>query len=101
MYMYLFVSVQVLNVCVKICNWHKVKKKVLLIFLQWFVYYRKILIISGWLLLALLAYKVSQFDYEYANFDPYEILGVPVVSATSKVKCECKISIFCVQCNDL
>jgi hypothetical protein len=30
--------------------------------------------------LILLAYKVSQFDYEYANFDPYEILGVPLVS---------------------
>lgn len=29
----------------------------------------------------LLAYKVSQFDYEYANFDPYEILGVPLVSS--------------------
>jgi len=31
-------------------------------------------------ILILLAYKVSQFDYEYANFDPYEILGVPLVS---------------------
>jgi preprotein translocase subunit Sec63 len=41
---------------------------------------RKAVIIVGWLLLALLAYKVSQFDYEYANFDPYEILHVPPVS---------------------
>jgi hypothetical protein len=32
------------------------------------------------MILILLAYKVSQFDYEYANFDPYEILGVPLVS---------------------
>lgn len=31
-------------------------------------------------MLALLAYKVSQFDYEMANFDPYEILKVPPVS---------------------
>lgn len=44
------------------------------------LYYRKIIIISGWLLLAFLAYKVSQFDYESASFDPYDILNVPVVS---------------------
>jgi hypothetical protein len=42
--------------------------------------FSKLLIISGWMILILLAYKVSQFDYEYANFDPYEILGVPLVS---------------------
>lgn len=46
----------------------------------------KILIISGWLLLVLLAYKVSQFDYEYANFDPYEILGVPLGTSESDIK---------------
>lgn len=44
------------------------------------------MIISGWLLLALLAYKVSQFDYEMANFDPYEILGVPLGSSQSEIK---------------
>ncbi|KAJ9579935.1 hypothetical protein L9F63_004408, partial [Diploptera punctata] len=38
-------------------------------------FFTKLLIISGWVILILLAYKVSQFDYEYANFDPYEILG--------------------------
>jgi len=43
-------------------------------------YFRKIIIISGWLLLAFLAYKVSQFDYESASFDPYDILNVPIVS---------------------
>ena len=43
-------------------------------------FFSKLLIISGWVILILLAYKVSQFDYEYANFDPYEILGVPLVS---------------------
>jgi len=31
-------------------------------------------------LLAFLAYKVSQFDYESASFDPYDILNVPIVS---------------------
>jgi len=30
--------------------------------------------------LAFLAYKVSQFDYESASFDPYDILNVPIVS---------------------
>lgn len=44
------------------------------------LYSRKIIIISGWLLLAFLAYKVSQFDYESASFDPYDILNVPIVS---------------------
>ncbi|XP_014288727.1 translocation protein SEC63 homolog [Halyomorpha halys] len=48
--------------------------------------FKKLLIISGWLVLGLLAYKVSQFDYEYANFDPYEILGIPLGSSKSEVK---------------
>jgi translocation protein SEC63 len=43
-------------------------------------FFSKLLIISGWVILILLAYKVSQFDYEYANFDLYEFLGVPLVS---------------------
>lgn len=42
--------------------------------------FRKIIIISGWVLLIFLAYKVSQFDYESASFDPYDILNVPIVS---------------------
>ncbi|XP_066991282.1 translocation protein SEC63 homolog [Anabrus simplex] len=46
----------------------------------------KLLIISGWVILALLAYKVSQFDYEYANFDPYEILGVPLGASQADIK---------------
>lgn len=37
-------------------------------------------------MLALLAYKVSQFDYEMANFDPYEILGVPMGSSQAEIK---------------
>lgn len=44
------------------------------------MYFRKVFIISGWVLLAFLAYKVSQFDYESASFDPYDILNVPIVS---------------------
>ncbi|OXU27217.1 hypothetical protein TSAR_007043 [Trichomalopsis sarcophagae] len=48
--------------------------------------FRKLLIISGWVLLAFLAYKVSQFDYEMANFDPYEILGVSPGSSSASIK---------------
>lgn len=43
-------------------------------------------IITGWLILILLAYKVSQFDYEMSNFDPYEILGVPPSASQSEIK---------------
>ncbi|XP_046410511.1 translocation protein SEC63 homolog [Neodiprion pinetum] len=46
----------------------------------------KSLIILGWVILLLLAYKVSQFDYEMANFDPFEILGVPSGSSQSEIK---------------
>lgn len=46
----------------------------------------KLIIISGWIALAFLAYKVSQFDYEYANFDPFEILGVPSGASTAQIK---------------
>ncbi len=33
----------------------------------------------GWILFAFVLYKVTQAEYEYANFDPYEILGVEMV----------------------
>ncbi|EFN80552.1 translocation protein SEC63 homolog [Harpegnathos saltator] len=46
----------------------------------------KFLIILGWVILILLAYKVSQFDYEMANFDPYEILNVPPGSSQGEIK---------------
>lgn len=46
----------------------------------------KLAIISGWLLLGFLAYKVSQFDYEMSNFDPYEILGLPPGSTQAEIK---------------
>jgi translocation protein SEC63 len=41
---------------------------------------RKLLILVGWSFLAFLVYQASQFDYEYANFDPYDILQVSPVS---------------------
>ena len=46
----------------------------------------KLVIIGGWALLAFLTYKVSQFDYEMSNFDPYEILGVPLGSSQGEIK---------------
>lgn len=38
------------------------------------------LLLTGWVIMAFLVYKLQQFDYEYANFDPYDILGVGLVS---------------------
>lgn len=46
----------------------------------------KLFIIAGWVILILLAYRVSQFDYEMANFDPYEILGIPLGASQSEIK---------------
>ncbi|XP_050306572.1 translocation protein SEC63 homolog [Anthonomus grandis grandis] len=46
----------------------------------------KLVIIGGWLILILLAYKVSQFDYEMANFDPYEILEISPGSSQGEIK---------------
>lgn len=33
-----------------------------------------------------MAYKVSQFDYEMSNFDPYEILGLPPGATQAEIK---------------
>ncbi|GAB1861954.1 Translocation protein SEC63-like protein [Camponotus japonicus] len=49
-------------------------------------FFMKFLIILGWAILIFLAYKVSQFDYEMANFDPYEILNVPAGSSQSEIR---------------
>lgn len=46
----------------------------------------KLSIVFGWVLLAYLTYRVSQFDYEMSNFDPYEILGVPLGSSQQAIK---------------
>lgn len=46
----------------------------------------KLVLVSGWVILILLAYKVSQFDYEMANFDPYEILGVSIDASQAEIK---------------
>ncbi|XP_008557153.1 translocation protein SEC63 homolog [Microplitis demolitor] len=46
----------------------------------------KIFIILCWIALAFLAYKVSQYDAEMANFDPYEILGVSSGASEREIK---------------
>ncbi|XP_011307375.1 translocation protein SEC63 homolog [Fopius arisanus] len=46
----------------------------------------KAFIIVCWIFLALLAYKVSQYDAEMANFDPYEILGVSSGASEREIK---------------
>ncbi|CAG5089606.1 Similar to Sec63: Translocation protein SEC63 homolog (Mus musculus) [Cotesia congregata] len=46
----------------------------------------KLFIILCWIALAFLAYKVSQYDAEMANFDPYEILGVSSGASEREIK---------------
>lgn len=46
----------------------------------------KLLIILGWGVLAYLTYRVSQFDYELSNFDPYEILGLSPSASSRDIK---------------
>ncbi len=45
--------------------WEKTRRRVAWAFL-----------LAGWALFGLIVYQASQFDYEMANFDPYEILQV-------------------------
>ncbi|XP_034480630.1 translocation protein SEC63 homolog [Drosophila innubila] len=46
----------------------------------------KLAIVLGWALLLFLTYRVSQFDYEMASFDPFEILNVPPTSTQAEIK---------------
>ncbi|KAL7733165.1 hypothetical protein ACLKA6_004682 [Drosophila palustris] len=46
----------------------------------------KLTIVLGWALLLFLTYRVSQFDYEMASFDPFEILNVPPTSTQAEIK---------------
>jgi translocation protein SEC63 len=39
----------------------------------------RLALLLGWVLFAFVAYKITQADYEYSNFDPYEILGIEPV----------------------
>jgi len=46
----------------------------------------KLTIVFGWALLLFLTYRVSQFDYEMASFDPFEILNVPPTATQAEIK---------------
>lgn len=67
-----------------------IKKKIIIASSEPYKYLKvlliKLLIISGWLLLGYLAYRVSQFDYEMSNFDPFEILGISPDASQADIK---------------
>jgi len=39
----------------------------------------RVALMLGWILFAFVAYQVTQAEYEYSNFDPFEILGIEPV----------------------
>lgn len=43
-------------------------------------------LVLGWTLLIFLAYRVSQFDYEMASFDPFEILKIEPTASMGEIK---------------
>jgi len=49
-----------------------------------------LLIFIGWIFFAMILYQISLFDYEMANFDPYEILGVSVSADKKTIKTQYK-----------
>merc|ERR1719310_1593493 len=59
--------------------WKKTRQRIALFF-----------IFIGWILFAMIIYQISQFDYEMANFDPYEILGVAVSADKKTIKSQYK-----------
>jgi len=44
------------------------------------------LIVAGWALFAMAVYQAAQFDYELANFDPYDILQVSYDASAKEIK---------------
>jgi len=48
------------------------------------------LIFIGWVFIAMIIYQISQFDYEMANFDPYEILQVSMSADKKTIKSQYK-----------
>merc|ERR1719445_3046475 len=59
--------------------WKKTRQRIALFF-----------IFIGWILFAMIIYQISQFDYEMANFDPYEILSVPLNADKKTIKSQYK-----------
>lgn len=48
------------------------------------------LIFIGWIFFAMIVYQISLFDYEMANFDPYEILEVSISADKKQIKSQYK-----------
>merc|ERR1719334_2113132 len=48
------------------------------------------LIFLGWIFFAMIIYQISLFDYEMANFDPYEILEVSISADKKQIKSQYK-----------
>lgn len=59
--------------------WRKTRQRIALFF-----------IFIGWILFAMIIYQISLFDYEMANFDPYEILGVSLDADKKTIKSQYK-----------
>jgi len=59
--------------------WKKTRNRIVTLF-----------IFIGWIFIAMVLYKISQFDYEMANFDPYEILQVPLSADKKTIKSQYK-----------
>merc|ERR1719340_100124 len=59
--------------------WKKTRQRIAIFF-----------IFIGWILFAMIVYQISQFDYEMANFDPYEILGVSLDADKKTIKSQYK-----------
>merc|ERR550539_634362 len=59
--------------------WKKTRQRIAIFF-----------IFVGWILFAMIVYQISQFDYEMANFDPYEILGVSLDADKKTIKSKYK-----------
>merc|ERR1719278_1821375 len=55
--------------------WKKTRQRIAIFF-----------IFIGWILFAMIIYQISQFDYEMANFDPYEILQVSYDATQKEIK---------------
>ena len=45
-----------------------------------------LLLLLGWTIFAMVIYQIMQFDYEMANFDPYEILQVGLQATSKEIK---------------
>lgn len=67
-----------------------IKKKIILAASEPYRVLKSLLIqislILGWCLLIFLAYRVSQFDYEMASFDPFEILKIEPTASMAEIK---------------